>query len=104
LQAGLKVISDDKCCRLLAWVYVYGGINEQAVLDNRLHTALMYAQNRMIFKGNFINNKLVTTLQGYVSSISDYHNPPDWLIELEKEYGINISHKPVFGGVQGNFK
>ena len=23
--AGLKIIPDDKCCRLLAWLYVYGG-------------------------------------------------------------------------------
>jgi hypothetical protein len=41
--AGLKIISDDTCCRLLAWLYVYGGGNEQ-VLDSRVSNAIFYAQ------------------------------------------------------------
>jgi len=28
LSAGLLIISVDKCCRLLAWLYAYGGGRE----------------------------------------------------------------------------
>jgi hypothetical protein len=32
-SAGLKILTDDKCCRLLAWLHVCGGTNEQTVVD-----------------------------------------------------------------------
>jgi hypothetical protein len=46
-SAGLKILSDDKCCRLLAWLYVRGGGREEAVFDGRLNGAFLYAQKRL---------------------------------------------------------
>jgi hypothetical protein len=86
--AGLKIIPDDKCCRLLAWLYVYGGENEQ-ILDSRVSNAIFYAQGRLNLRGGEAPDvELVPMLQSYIKSVEDYDNPPEWVIELEKEYGI----------------
>jgi hypothetical protein len=89
LLAGLPVISTDKCCRLLAWLYVCGGENEQTVLDSRLRNALLYAQKRLNLLGGEIPDvELLPVLKSYINSVADYKNPPEWVLELEKEYGI----------------
>jgi hypothetical protein len=86
--AGLKIYPDDKCCRLLAWLLVYGGENEQ-VLDGRFSSAVFYAQGRLNLRGGEApNTELVPVLQSYIKSVEDYDNPPEWVIELEKEFGI----------------
>ena len=93
LQAGLPVIPFDKCCRLMAWLYVYGGGCEQAVLDERLRGALTYAQNRLcILGGERPDADAVKLIQEYYKSI-DYKNPPEWVLSLEAEYGIKISQR-----------
>jgi hypothetical protein len=99
---GLKIIPDDKCCRLLAWLYVYGGENEQ-VLDGRVSSAIFYAQGRLNLLGEEKPNAdLLPALQGYIKDLTGdspldffgnqknekYHNPPAWVIELEKEFGL----------------
>jgi hypothetical protein len=86
--AGLKIIPDDKCCRLLAWLHVYGGENEQ-VLDSKLSNAIFYAQGRLnLLGGEAPTVDLVPILQGYIKSVEDYDDPPEWVINLEKEFGI----------------
>ena len=95
--AGLKIIPDDKCCRLLAWLYVYGGENEQ-VIDSRISNAIFYAQGRLnLLGGETPDVALLPVLQGYIKDIIGdhsyskndiYNNPPEWIVELEKEYGI----------------
>ena len=88
MSVGLPIISDYNCCRLLAWLYVYGGENEQVIQDN-LSFFIMYAQRRLnIFGGEIPDRKLLPLLQGYIESITDYYNPPEWVIELEKKYNI----------------
>jgi hypothetical protein len=99
---GLKIIPDDKCCRLLAWLYVYGGENEQ-VLDSRVSDAIFYAQGRLnLLGGEKPNADLLPVLQGYIKEITGdspldffgnpknekYNNPPAWVIDLEKEFGM----------------
>jgi hypothetical protein len=87
-SAGLKVIPDDKCCRILAWLYVYGGANEQ-VLEDRIAGHIFYAQGRLnIFGGEAPDAALVPVLQSYIESVTDYDSPPAWVKELEKEYKL----------------
>jgi hypothetical protein len=103
--AGLKIIPDDKCCQLLAWLYVYGGENEQ-VLDSRVSDAIFYAQGRLnLLGGEKPNADLVPVLQGYIKEITGdnpknekYNNPPAWIIDLEKEYGIKPHRERLFKG------
>jgi hypothetical protein len=89
---GLPIIpglNDDKCCRLLAWLNVYGGEHEQVVLDERIWSMIFYAQARLNIFGSEVPDKtLVPVLLNYIKSISDYDNPPEWVPALEKEYGI----------------
>jgi hypothetical protein len=93
-NAGLKIISDNKCCRLLAYLYVYGGENEQTVFNERLRNALFYAQRRLnLMGGERPDAELLPVLQGYIKSVDDYDGPPEWAIELEKEYGIKPHRK-----------
>jgi hypothetical protein len=87
--AGLPVISGDECCRLLAWLYVYGGGREECVLNANLREPIFYAQKRLnIFGGEHPDAELLPIFQQYIRSISDFRAPPDWVVELEKKYKI----------------
>jgi hypothetical protein len=39
-SAGMKIISDDLCCRILAYVYTYGGGNEMLVFNDTICSAV----------------------------------------------------------------
>jgi hypothetical protein len=95
-KMGLKVLSamsDDKCCRLLAWLYVYGAAHEN-VIYGRLSGAVFYAQGRLnLFGGEIPNAELLPILRGYIKDIDttdiDKHNdPPEWVVSLEQEFGL----------------
>jgi hypothetical protein len=89
LSAGLPIISGDKCCQLLAWLYIYGGANEQTVFNEKLRNAIFSAQQRLNINGGEVPDmELTPVMQNYIKSVSDYNNPPEWIIELEKEYGL----------------
>jgi len=89
LEAGLSVVSDDKCCRLLVWCLVYGGANEQTVFDDRLYNTLVYAQHKIKAVGGGVpNDENIARIQEYNSTLTDFDNPPEWVLELEHEYGI----------------
>jgi hypothetical protein len=88
LAAGIPILSGDTCCRLLAWVYVYGGGNEQVALEGRLRESLLYAQKRLNINGGEIPDlSLVNILKDYIKELDGY-NRPAWLIALEKEFNI----------------
>ncbi|MDR1830813.1 MAG: hypothetical protein LBQ76_08600 [Candidatus Fibromonas sp.] len=91
-SAGLKVYSDDICCQALAWCYVYGGGNEQ-VLYGKIRNAILCGQYRLNLHGGEIPNvELLPMLQKYIKSIEDIHNPPKWVLDLEKRFEIKMSH------------
>ena len=94
LIANLPILSGDKCCQLLAWVSVYGGGHEQAVLDERLRNAILYAQQRLnINGGEAPDRELIPIMAGYIRSVADYDKPPEWVLALEKEYSIKSYRK-----------
>jgi hypothetical protein len=60
---------------------------------------IFYAQGRLnLLGGKTPNAGLLPVLQGYVKRLTDgnYNDPPEWVIALEKEYGI----KPHRGKVK----
>jgi hypothetical protein len=88
-SAGIKIVSDDTCCQLLAWLYIYGGGSEEVVVNGRQRNLFLQAQRRLnLFGGELPNGELILVLQGYVKSVTDFSNPPGWVTELEKKYGI----------------
>jgi len=101
LSAGIQIISDDKCCQLMAYLLVYGGVNEQVVVEGRISSAMLYAQKRLnLLGGETPNAELLPVLQGYIKSLGgerasneQFENPPDWVVELEKEYGIKAHYR-----------
>ena len=100
LSTGIPIISGEKCCQILAYLYVYGGANEQVIYNDRLRNAIFYAQKRLNIEGgeNF-NTELAEKMKEYIKSIADHYNPPEWVIELENEYGIKPQRKKMFGGI-----
>ncbi len=91
-QCGLKVLSDDFCCKLLAWLYVFGGGNEMVLYNKKLRTEIQHAQKRLnIFGGECVNKDLLELLQQRTKECGgDALNPilPEWIDEIDKRYGI----------------
>jgi len=100
--SGVKPLSDDKCCQILAWTYLYG--SEECIYNLKFSGAIMAAQKRLnIFGGETPAISTVETLQKYIKSVSatadpldpSLEHPPEWVYELEKEFGIKLegAHK-----------
>ncbi|MFK8302661.1 hypothetical protein ACI75Y_07090 [Capnocytophaga stomatis] len=92
-NAGLKIISDEKCCQLLAWVYHIGGYTEESTHNVKLRESIFTAQKRLnILGGETPNAQLLPAFQKYEKELSDFINKktnrPQWLTDLEKEYGL----------------
>jgi hypothetical protein len=97
-SAGIKIYSDDKCCRILAWLFTCGGENEQ-VINSSITMPIFYAQKRLnLLGGEKPNDELLHLLHKYIKSITDYDNPPEWVIELEKEYQIKTHRSKLRSG------
>jgi hypothetical protein len=93
-SVGIKLLSDDFCCQLLAWLNVYGDGVENIVLDVKLRTDILEAQRRLnLFGGEIPNVDLLPKLQEYIKSISDFKKPPEWVKELEKKYGLKFKNR-----------
>jgi hypothetical protein len=70
-------------------VSIYGAGNEAVVMNTALSGAILAAQKRRnIFGGEVPDQKLVPVMLSYLDSIKDFDNPPEWVPELEKEYGV----------------
>ena len=91
-NTDIPIIPNDKCCRLLAWLLIYGVNYEGVTMDIKLNNAIRYAQKRLnIIGGKRPDPELLPIFQDYVKSVPDYKNPPVWVVELEKEYDIKIN-------------
>lgn len=90
---GIKVISDDTCCKLLAWVFVLGGGTEESTHNIKLNTALMHAQKRAnLLGGERVNFEFIEPIKNYSQDLNNFiekKSPrPEWLTELENNYNI----------------
>jgi len=105
LQAGLPIISTDNCCRLLAWLYVFGGGNEAVTQDDKLRNSIVYAQYRLnILGGEVPDVEWLPVLCDYIAELECYAKDvaaaikagkdknevpqPDWLEGVEKQYKV----------------
>lgn len=95
-QCGLKIISDDFCCKLLAWVYAFGAETEMITYNVKLRTDISLAQKRLnIFGGEIPDKGLSEKLRGYIKECGDYFKPnrPQWVDEIESRYNIGKKKK-----------
>lgn len=107
--AGMKIISDDLCCRVLAYLYTYGGGNEAFVFNDRLRSDVFEAQKRLNLNpqdgDSTPKGELIPLLQDYIKSITggnahefwfgarEYETPPEWVSDLEKRYAIKPAYR-----------
>ena len=93
-QVGIKVLSDARCCQLLAWVLEIGGYTEASTHNVKLNQDIHIAQKRLnILGGELPNAELMTLFNEYHSELLNYLNKksekPQWLIYIEKYYKLN---------------
>lgn len=90
-QIGVKMLSDDTCCRLLAVVFKYG--DESAVYSEVMRLDIQEARTRVcIIPGNTSDWHLVNRIQFYADQIE--HGRADWLTELGTRYGVTFPELP----------
>ena len=90
-QCGLKIISDDFCCKLLAWIYMFGAERETVVYNTKLKSDILSARRRLnIFGGEIPSKELLGKLKGYIKECGDYFKPnrPQWVDEIDEKYGL----------------
>lgn len=92
-QAGIKVLSDARCCQLLAWVLDIGGYTEESTHNIKLNQDIHIAQRRLNITGGGIPNiELITIFNEYHSELLNYLNKktekPQWLIDFENYYKL----------------
>jgi hypothetical protein len=98
-SAGLKILSDQKCCHILAWLYHFGGACEATVYDFKLNADIRTAQNRLnLHAGEYPNAALIPDLKHAFKELQNYlyqEAPmPEWLQQFIDEYQLSQSmHK-----------
>jgi hypothetical protein len=93
-SVGIKMVSDDKCCQVLAWLYVFGGGNEAVVLNKASNGLIRIAQDRLNLKGGCIPNiVLLPLLQQYTKEAEAYeagksHDGKDWVNAINNQFNM----------------
>lgn len=89
-QCGLKIISDDFCAKLLAWL-MYCGDTEAVTYNVKLRTDIKEAQKRLnCFGGEVPNQELAKKVRRYAADFGGCHNrkEPLWIEEIKAKYGL----------------
>ena len=47
LNCGIKILSDDFCCKLLAWLCMFGGEKEATTQNKKMRAEILYAQKKI---------------------------------------------------------
>lgn len=96
-SAGFKMLTDDYCCRILAWTYAYGGGISDVVTNKILYQTIMYARGKLnLFGGEIPNMELMPLLNKYLSETDGYlkmdksYKHPQWAIDIFNRYEIKI--------------
>jgi hypothetical protein len=99
-SAGMKMLSDDWCCKLMAWLLAYGGGNEAVIFNVKLNADIKIAQKRLNLLGGEIPNiQLLGTLQTYSKELEGYlgmdksYKEPEWIEEINTRYNLKPEKK-----------
>lgn len=87
---GISALSDDDCCRLLAWMYHDRGSNEAPVQNWALGRDIKVAQQRLnIYGGQIPNGELIGRFQEFCQELEQPGDKPEWFIDIERKYKVN---------------
>lgn len=97
-NVGMHAITDDHCCKLLAWLYAFGGGDEKVTLDYKINTDIRAAQRRLcLIGGETPNAELLPMLRFYIKQVEPYLTAPtdefvqpEWVKEICKYYGLKV--------------
>src|SRR5574344_413486 len=90
-QCGIKIITDDFCCKVLAWLYMFGAETEMVVYNVALKTDIQEAQKRLnVLGGEVPNNGLCKKMREDRKDCGEDFRPrrPKWVDEIGSKYGI----------------
>ena len=92
-EAGINIISNERCCQLLVWVLEIGGYTEESTHNFKLNQDIHISQKRLnILAGETPKAELITIFQKYHSELLNYLNKktkkPQWLIDFENYYKL----------------
>lgn len=92
-EAGINIISNERCCQLLAWVLEIGGYTEESTHNFKLNQDIHIAQKRLnILGGETPKAELITIFQKYHSELLNFLNKktkkPQCLIDFENYYKL----------------
>lgn len=86
-QCGIKIVTDDMCCKLLAWVYVKGAYTELTTYNVKLRIDILTAQKRLnVLGGEIPDSKLSEKFRKYTKELEEEN--ADWLDEFNRKYGL----------------
>lgn len=91
LNCGIKILSDDFCCKLLAWLCMFGGEKEATTQNNKMRTEILYAQKRLnIYGGEVVNKDLLPLLKQRMKECGIGGEPrlPEWIGEIDGRYNF----------------
>jgi hypothetical protein len=88
------MFSDDFCCKLLAWVFIFGGGNEAITLNKVMRESIFVAQKRLnLLGGEVPNAELLPLLQKYIRQAEYHENGIEecaWVnTEINKRYALS---------------
>lgn len=89
-QCGLKIISDDFCAKLLAWLMFFGD-TEAVTYNVKLRTDIAEAQRRLnCYGGETPNNEIARKFRKYCANCGDWFKTkkPEWIKEIESKYNL----------------
>ena len=88
-KIGVSNLSDDDCCRLLAWLHYDRGCSEEPVHNWALGRDIKIAQQRLnIYGGEIPNDKLLGRFQGFCRELEQPDKKPEWFIEIVRKYKL----------------
>lgn len=93
-SVGVNMLSDDTCCKVLAYLYVMGGGNEAVVYNTKLNTDIKIAQDRMNLHGGEIpNEEVLPLLRQRIFELDTFQEDCVWLPHFLFRYGMKINKK-----------
>ncbi len=70
--AGLQLLSEDRCCKLLAITYVFGGGNEAFTYNLKLLRHIFYAQKYFNIEGGYtVEGKHILKIRKYIKELTE---------------------------------
>ena len=89
-QIGISLMSNDRCCMLLAFLLVFGGGMEAVTQNNILYTDIQIAQAKMNLNGGEVPEiGLLPRLHQNIKQLTITGEKTDWLPELLAKYKIS---------------